>query len=77
MIAFAPVVILGVVIVVLTIAFYETAFWYLYLIQIVNLSGAAGDIYVGFLIARAGNDIVVRDMGTDMAFYSSRETLRR
>ena len=76
-IAFAPVVILGVVIVVLTIAFYETAFWYLYLIQIVNLSGAAGDIYVGFLIARAGNDIVVRDMGTDMAFYSSHETLRR
>lgn len=71
-IAFAPVVILGVVIAVLTIAFYETAFWYLYLVQIVNLSGAAGDLYVGFLIARAGNDIVVRDMGTDMSFYSSR-----
>ncbi|MEA4913999.1 MAG: DUF3267 domain-containing protein [Christensenella sp.] len=71
-IAFAPVVILGLVIAVLTVAFYETAFWYLYLLQVVNLSGAAGDIYVGFLIARASNDVVVRDMGTDMSFYSSR-----
>ncbi len=71
-IAFAPVVILGLVIGVLTVAFYETAFWYLYLLQVVNLSGAAGDFYVGFLIARAGNDVMVRDMGTDMSFYSSR-----
>jgi len=71
-IAFAPVVILGVVLTVLIAAFYETAFWYLYLIQIVNLSGAAGDLYVGFLIARSNRDIVVRDMGTDMTFYSAR-----
>ncbi len=71
-IAFAPVVILGTVIAVLTAAFYETAFWYLYLIQILNLSGAAGDLYVGFLIARMNNDVVVRDMGTDMSFYSTR-----
>jgi hypothetical protein len=71
-IAFAPVVILGILLAVLTVAFYETAFWGLYVIQIVNLSGAAGDFYVGFLIARSGNDILVRDTGTDMSFYSSR-----
>ena len=69
-IAFAPVVILGFVLGVLTAAFYETAFWYLYIIQIVNISGAAGDFYVGTLIARAKNDIMVRDAGTDMSFYS-------
>jgi hypothetical protein len=69
-IAFAPVVILGIVIAVLTAAFYETAFWDLYIIQIINLSGAAGDFYVGFLIARSGNDILVHDSGTDMTFYS-------
>jgi hypothetical protein len=72
LIAFAPVVILGVILTVLTAAFYETAFWSLYIIQIVNLSGAAGDFYVGFLIARSGNDVLVRDTGTDMAFYSVR-----
>jgi hypothetical protein len=70
-IAFAPVVILGVVLAVLTAAFYETAFWYLYIIQIVNLSGAAGDLYVGFLIARSNKDVMVRDTGTDMTFYSA------
>ena len=69
-IAFAPVVILGLVLAVLTVAFYETAFWYLYIIQIVNISGAAGDFYVGTLIARATNDVMVRDAGTDMSLYS-------
>ncbi len=69
-IAFAPVVILGLVLAVLTRAFYETAFWYLYMIQIVNISGAAGDFYVGFLIARADKDVMVRDAGTDMSLYA-------
>lgn len=71
-IAFAPVVILGILIAILTAAFYETAFWALYIIQILNLSGAAGDFYVGYLIARSGNDVLVRDLGTDMSFYSYR-----
>jgi hypothetical protein len=71
-IAFAPVVILGIILAVLNVAFYESAFWSIYIIQIVNLSGAAGDFYVGFLIARSGNDVLVRDTGTDMAFYSVR-----
>lgn len=70
-IAFAPVVILGVVIAVLAAAFYETAFWYLYIIQIINVSGAAGDFYVGFVIARSQRDVMVRDTGTDMSFYSA------
>ncbi len=71
-IAFAPVVILGLVIRVLTIGFYEAAVCDLYLLHVVNLSGAAGDFYVGFLIARAGDDVIVQDMGTDMSFYSAR-----
>lgn len=70
LIAFAPVVILGLLLAVLTAAFYETAFWDIYIIQILNLSGAAGDFYVGFLIARYHNDVLVRDTGTDMAFYA-------
>lgn len=71
-ITLAPVFILGVVLAVLTAAFYETAFWYFYIVQIVNLSGAAGDLYVGWLIARAQSDVMVRDTGTDMSFYSAR-----
>jgi hypothetical protein len=70
-IAFAPVVILGAVLAVLTRAFYETAFWYLYCIQIVNISGAAGDLYVGYFIARSDRDVMVRDKGTDMSLYSA------
>ncbi|MEN6593854.1 MAG: DUF3267 domain-containing protein [Clostridiaceae bacterium] len=71
-IAFAPVVLLGIALAVLNIAFYETAFWVVYLVQVVNVSGAAGDIYVGCVISRANNTVLIRDTGTDMTMFSAR-----
>ena len=70
MIAFAPVVLLGAALAVLNVAFYETAFWVVYIVQVVNISGAAGDLYVGCLIARANNSILIRDTGTDMTLFA-------
>jgi len=72
MIAFAPVVLLGAVLAVLNIRFYESWFWFFYIIQIVNISGAAGDIYVGAQIVRAQNAVLIRDTGTGMTLYSNR-----
>lgn len=71
-IAFAPVVLLGIALAVLNVAFYETAFWVVYLVQVINISGAAGDLYVGCVISRANNTILIRDTGTDMTLYSAR-----
>jgi hypothetical protein len=71
-IAFAPVVLLGFALAVLNVAFYETAFWVVYLVQVINISGAAGDIYVGFVISRANNSVLIRDTGTDMTLFSAR-----
>jgi hypothetical protein len=68
-IAFAPVVLLGLVLVVLNIAFYETNFWFFYIIQIINVSGAAGDFYVGAQIGRSSGAILIRDSGTDMTLF--------
>lgn len=69
-IAFAPVVLLGVLLAVLNYTYYETDFWFFYLIQVFNLSGAAGDIYVGCLIGRAQREVLVRDSGTGMTLYA-------
>lgn len=70
-IAFAPVVLLGIALAVLNVAFYETAFWIVYIIQVINISGAAGDLYVGVLIGRTSGPVLVRDAGTDMTLFAA------
>lgn len=72
LIAFAPVVLLGLILAGLNICFYQSGFWFFYVLQIVNISGAAGDIYVGIQIVRAHNAVLIRDTGTGMSLYSNR-----
>lgn len=46
-------------------------FWVVYLIQITNISGAAGDIYVFCLFSTLPKDIRVKDVGTSMTVYAA------
>ncbi len=46
-------------------------FWVLYFIQIANISGAAGDVYVTLRLHRFPDTIWVRDTGVDMTVYGS------
>lgn len=71
-VGFAPVVLLGLLLAALNAALYAPHFWYIYVLQIVNLSGAAGDIYVGYRIAQAPRDALIRDTGTGMTIYSAK-----
>ena len=70
-VGFAPVVLLGLLLAVLNAALDSTHFWYIYILQIVNLSGAAGDIYVGWRITQVPRDALIRDTGTGMTIYSA------
>ncbi len=45
-------------------------FWIAYIIQIANISGAAGDLYVTARFTRLPKDILVRDSGVAMEVYS-------
>lgn len=47
----------------------ESWFWYLYLIQIVNVSGAAGDLYVSWLTLGMPTETLILDSGMEMRFY--------
>lgn len=68
-IALAPVVLLGIVIAILTAVLPEEWFWPVFFQQILNLSGAAGDLYVTVRFFRLPADMLVRDTGTAMTVF--------
>ena len=73
-IALAPVVLWGIVLAVINPLVPSAWFWVIYMIQITNLSGAAGDFLVTVKFIRMPEDILVKDHGVGMVVYSrSRE----
>ena len=70
LIALAPVVLWGIVLAVITPLVPVTWFWIVYFIQLMNLSGAAGDLYVTFCLLRMPKDVLIRDWGVAMKVYA-------
>ncbi|MGN1413859.1 MAG: DUF3267 domain-containing protein [Anaerovoracaceae bacterium] len=48
-------------------------FWYLYAIQIVNVSGAVGDLYVTWLTLHMPKGTLILDNGMEMRFYVKKQ----
>lgn len=69
-IALAPVVLWGVVIALVNPFVSAYWFWVVYLLQVINLSGAAGDLFVTVKFSRLPKDILVKDHGVGMTVYS-------
>ena len=69
-IALAPVVFWGIVIAVINVLVPEGWFWVVYMIQVTNLSGAAGDLYVTVKFSRFPKDILIKDHGVGMTVFS-------
>lgn len=69
-IALAPVVLWGVVLAVINFMVPVEWVWGIYFVQIVNLSGAAGDLFVTVRFSRFPKDILVQDYGVGMTVYS-------
>lgn len=68
-IGISPVLLLGVLLLVLNLWLPAAWFWPIFLIQVTNLSGAAGDFYVSVLLARMPRALLVQDDGVAMRFY--------
>ena len=64
--ALAPVVVWGVILQVLIFALPEKWFWPLWIIQISNLSGSAGDIYCAWALLKMDGDLLIQDTGVRM-----------
>ena len=71
-ISLAPVVLLGAVLMLLCFWAPNSLFWLFYLIQVLNLSGAAGDFYVSLLLRKQPSDLLIQDSGVAMKFYSAK-----
>lgn len=72
-IALAPVVIWGIVLLILNVIVPAEWFWVVYIIQMVNVSGACGDLYVTARFAKLPEDILINDTGVSMTIYSKEE----
>ncbi len=69
-IALAPVVLWGIVLAVVNLFVSAEWFWVVYLIQVNNLSGAAGDLFVTVKFSRLPSDILIQDHGVGMKVFS-------
>lgn len=76
-IALAPIVVWGIVLAVINVFVHESWFWVVYFIQIINVSGAAGDIYVTVKFSKLPPDILVNDTGVAMTVYTKENEVKQ
>lgn len=72
-IALSPVVLWGILLAVWSCFVSPEWFWVIYLVQITNLSGAAGDLFVTVKFLKLPKDILVKDYGVSMVVYSRQQ----
>ena len=70
-IALAPLVVWTVIFCILAFVVPRDWFWVIWFWQIMNVSGAAGDVYVTVKLLRQPQDILVKDTGVSMTVYSA------
>lgn len=71
-IALAPVVLWGIILAVVNPFVPDEWFWVVYLIQISNISGAAGDLLVTVKFSRLPSDVLIQDSGVGMTVFSKK-----
>ncbi|MCI8497012.1 MAG: DUF3267 domain-containing protein [Clostridiales bacterium] len=68
-IALAPVILFGILFFFLLL--FASGIWFtgVYFLQMMNLSGAAGDLYACWVLRKVGPDALINDSGTSMRIY--------
>ncbi len=69
-IALAPVIVWGIVLALLLKDVPECYWWYLYAVQILNISGCVGDLFVVYRILKAPKETLALDSGLSMKFFA-------
>ncbi len=74
-VALAPVVLFGLLfgLLMALLPLSRAWLWIVYILQVINISGAAGDFYVTFRFFSLPKTILVRDTGTAMTVYAEKE----
>lgn len=69
-IALAPVFVFAIVFIILNLTVPKSWFWVIYFLQILNISGATGDLFVTIKFSKMPSDILIHDCGVGMTVYS-------
>lgn len=69
-IALAPFVVWGVIFGVVALMFDNVWFWLFWFLFAGNASGAAGDLYVFYVVSRMQRDVLIQDDGMSMRIYA-------
>ena len=69
-IAAAPIVILGIVVGIANMLVPSGWFWIVYMIQVVNISGAVGDAYVIYTALKLPDDCLIKDDGLEVSVFA-------
>ena len=64
--ALAPIALWGVVLSIVAALAPRAWFWPIWIVQISNLSGSAGDVYCAWILARMDGDLLIQDTGVRM-----------
>lgn len=68
-IALAPIVLWGTVLAAVNFLVPTEWFWIVYMIQLINISGAAGDLFAAVKLSRMPKDILIQDSGVSMRVF--------
>ena len=74
-IALSPLVLWGILLFILLLLVPEDWFWIVYGLQIANIGGAAGDLYVVWRFRNLPGDILIQDDGVSMTVFAKSENL--
>ena len=69
-IALAPIVIWGIVLGIVNMLVPFGWFWVIYVVQIINLSGAVGDVYMTYAVMKLPKESLFKDDGLDITVYA-------
>jgi len=69
-ISLAPIVILGTVLFIINAIVPQRYFWIIYFVQIGNITGSLGDLYVTYLMSKMPDDTLTQDTGVSMTMHS-------
>ena len=68
--SFAPVVIIGMVLLILNLVLPDGLFWQVYIIQIINIAGAAGELYTAYRLIKEKKELAVLDDGLKLTYWT-------
>lgn len=69
-VALMPLLLLGAGLLLINAVLYPRLFWFVYIVQMLNVSGSAGDLYISARILKMPRMTLVQDTGTEMRFFT-------